>query len=164
MRLFTVLLLGTVVAAVETPAQSQTARGSCLVSPVVPDVAPADPGADPVGSANWYINDDRTIWAGPVPAGGWPSGGKLYSGGRVVNGQKTYWVRPQRKQLVISGHRTDSTAPPLEANIPCCYPTGFQIVGLFFPTEGCWEVSATAGDRELKFVTEVKPSAAVESR
>jgi hypothetical protein len=158
--LITLLLVG-LVSSVEAPAQSQTERGSCAASQVAQDSAPPDSGADPIGPANWYINSDRTIWAGPVPAGGWPAGGKLYSGSRVVNGQKTYWVRPQGTQLVIAGHRIDATAPPVEASIPCCYPTGFQIVALFFPTEGCWEVSATAGEREFKFITQVKPSNAV---
>jgi hypothetical protein len=128
------------------------------------DSAPSDPNVGSGraafrGSAeNWYINADRTIWAGPVPAGGWPSGGTLSSGGGIVKGQKTYWVRPAGQQLVIAGHRIDGPAPALEAHVPCCYPTGFQIVALFFPTDGCWEVSANAGDRELTFVTQVKSS------
>ena len=161
MRVVTVLLLGAVLTSAEVPAQSQTERATCSPSKVVRDSAPPDSSADPVGPANWYVNSDRTIWAGPVPEGGWPAGGKLYSGGRVVNGQKTYWVRPQRTQLIISGHRIDATVPPLEADIPCCYSTGFQIVALFFPTDGCWEVSATAGEHQLTFVTQVKPSNAV---
>jgi hypothetical protein len=125
----------------------------CAASPMIRDVAPPDPNADPVGPANWYINGNRTIWAGPVPESGWPSGGTLFSGGAKVKGQKTYWVRPQGTQLLISGRRLDAGAPPVEAHIPCCYGSGFQIVGLFFPTEGCWEVTARAGDSELQFVT-----------
>jgi len=57
---------------------------------------------------------------------------------------------------VIGGRRLDANAPPVEAHIPCCYPAGFQIVALFFPTEGCWEVTAKSGDSELQFVTQVK--------
>jgi hypothetical protein len=30
------------------------------------------------------------------------------------------------------------------------------IVGLYFPTIGCWEVNAKAGNNELGFVTEIK--------
>jgi hypothetical protein len=80
----------------------------------------------------------------------------------VVKGQKTYWVRPAGTQLLITGRRLDGDGPPVEAHVPCCYPTGFQIVGLFFPTEGCWEVLATAGDSELRFVTRVKRSVTAE--
>jgi hypothetical protein len=64
-------------------------------------------------------------------------------------------VRPRGEDLIITGRRLDSSAPPLEAQVPCCYPTGFQIVALHFPTEGCWEVSAKAGTSELTFVTRV---------
>ena len=161
MKLLTLFLLVTVVAGLQISARSQTASGSCPVSQVTRDSAPPDPNADSGGPAeDWYINSDRTIWVG-VPADGWPSGGTLYSGGRVVNGQKTYWVRPRGKQLVITGHRIDGQAAALEANVPCCYPTGFQIVALHFPTPGCWQVSAEAGDRELTFVTEVKPQRAL---
>jgi hypothetical protein len=155
MRLAALFLLSF---AVGGPASfEQSAQGnSCAASPMIRDSAPPDPSADPVGPANWYINADRTIWAGPVPEDGWPSGGKLFSGSAVVKGQKTYWVRPQSTQLVIGGRRLDASAPPVETHIPCCYTTGFQIVGLFFPTEGCWEVTAKSGDSELQFVTQVK--------
>ena len=130
-----------------------TQSQSCATSPMIRDVPPTDPGADPMGVTNWYINQGRTIWAGPVPESGWPSGGTLFSGGAVVKGQKTYWVRPRGTQLLVSGRRLDASAAPVEAHIPCCYTSGFQIVGLLFPTEGCWEVTAKAGDSELHFVT-----------
>jgi hypothetical protein len=163
MRLARFLLLCFPAVALTAPVQLAPEGRSCPTSSLLRDSAPTDPNADPVGPADWYINADRTIWAGPVPQGGWASGGKLYSGDVVVGGQKTYWVRPQGTQLVISGHRLDANAPPLQAHIPCCYPTGFQIVGLLFPTEGCWEVQAKAGDSELRFVTHVKPPTADKS-
>jgi hypothetical protein len=75
----------------------------------------------------------------------------------VIKGQKTYWVRPRGTALKISGRRLDAEAPAVDADVPCCYTTGFQIVALHFPTEGCWEVHATAGEHELRFVTKVNP-------
>jgi len=144
----------------EAAAHSPSEQPSCATSPLIRDTAPRDPSADAVGPADWYINADRTIWAGPVPAGGWPSGGTLYSGKRTVKGQKTYWVRPKGTQLLIDGRRLDASGPPVEAHIPCCYPTGFQIVALLFPTEGCWAVHAKAGESELRFVKQVRLSTA----
>jgi hypothetical protein len=151
-------LVGIFVGALIVVAQSPSERTACPTSSLVTDSAPSDPNADHLGPAAWYINADRTIWAGPVPDRGWASGGRLFSGGGNVKGEKTYWVRPAGTQLVISGHRIDAAASPLEAHIPCCYPTGFQIVALHFPTQGCWEVSASAGEHQLRFVTEVKRS------
>jgi hypothetical protein len=156
MRLTTLPLCCVLALGTETRAQPSQEPASCPTSSVARDTAPHDPNADPVGPADWYINADRTIWAGTVPAGGWPSGGRLYSGSRVVKGQKTYWVRPPGAPLAITGRRLDGEAPGLEAHIPCCYPTGFQIVALHFPTAGCWMVDAKAGASELRFVTRVK--------
>ncbi|MFX3824768.1 hypothetical protein ACJBTM_10570, partial [Streptococcus suis] len=83
--------------------------------------------ADAFGFGPWYINADRTIWAS-VPRAGWSAGG-----------DKVMWIRPAGSDLVVSGRRLDGEAPPLRADIPCCYPTGFQASGLIFPTGGCWE-------------------------
>lgn len=157
-RTVTALSLCVLALSGKTYAQSPQDKSSCPTSPLSRDTAPHDPNAMPVGPADWYINADHTIWAGAVPPGGWPAGGVLYSGKGRIKGQKTYWVRPKGAQLVISGHRLDSEAPPVEAHIPCCYPTGFQIVGLHFPTEGCWKVSAIAGESALQFVTLVRPA------
>ena len=153
MKLGLLAVLFSVASASIAFAQAQTSE--CVATPVVRATAPPDPDADPVGPGNWYINADRTIWAGPIPDGGWPSGGTLFSGGRAVKGQKTYWVRPQGMNLLITGRRLDAAAPPLEAHVPCCYLSGFQIVGLFFPTVGCWEVTAKSGGSQLRFVTQV---------
>jgi hypothetical protein len=113
-----------------------------LTQPTIAE-PPDDPLADPFGNGPWYINPARTIWAG-VPAGFWR-----------VGGEKVIWIRPAGTELVISGQRLDGEAPPLRAEIPCCYETGFQVTGLYFPSEGCWAVTAQAGEDELRFITGV---------
>jgi hypothetical protein len=61
-----------------------------------------------------------------------------------------------RGRLRITGRRLDAPAPPLQASIPTGYgPTGWQATGLTFPTEGCWEVTGSAGRARLAFVTRV---------
>jgi hypothetical protein len=106
-----------------------------------------DPNADSFGFGYWYVNADRTIWAGPLPDGkSWEAGS-----------QKVAWIRPKGEDLTISGHRLNVEKPHLHAEIPCCYLTGFQVTGLIFPTEGCWEVLAKAGKNELRFITYVMP-------
>jgi hypothetical protein len=152
------VIFAAVIALTATPLMAtQAPSNTCTVSPTVYGTAPADPGADPV-RGTFYANDDSTLWVS-VPRDGWPAGGQTYNGGRPIPGQKTYWVRPKGTALAITGRRLDGEAPAVEAHVPCCYPSGFQIVSLHFPTAGCWEVKATAGDRELTFVTQVRPPA-----
>ena len=123
----------------------QTPSG-CPATELVRAEPARDPNADPFGLGPWYINADRSIWAG-WDAGHWVSGPK---------GNKVLWIRPQGTDLTVTGRRLDGNeATPLKADIPCCYPTGFQASRVYFPTSGCWEVTAKAGRSELKFVTKV---------
>lgn len=124
--------------------ERQTA-GNCPLTVPIKDEPPKDPNADRFGFGTYYVNDDRTMW---VRAQDWKVGG----------GHKVIWIRPQGTELVVTGHRLDAEGPPLRADIPCCYLTGFQVTGLIFPADGCWEVTARAGESELRFITQVKPA------
>ena len=118
----------------------------CQLSELVRAEPPRDPNADPFGRGPWYVNPDRSIWAGWM-AGHWVSG---------TNGNKVLWIRPRGTNLKVAGRRLDGEgAVELRVDIPCCYPTGFQASRVYFPTSGCWEVTATAGDSELRFVTKI---------
>jgi hypothetical protein len=120
---------------------------ACVVTEAIRAEPPRDPNADPFGTGPWYVNADRSIWAG------WDAI-RMVAGPK---GNKVLWIRPQGRQLTISGRRLDANASPATATIPCCYPTGFQASGLTFPTEGCWQISAKAGTSELTFITRVGP-------
>lgn len=117
----------------------------CQVSKTVHEEPPKDPNASRFGTGPWYVNENRTIWAG------WDAASL------VVGFNKVLWIRPKGTNLNITGRRLDAQSAPLKASIPCCYPTGFQATGLNFPTAGCWEVTAKAGVDVLRFVTEVGP-------
>jgi hypothetical protein len=65
------------VGAVIVVAQSSSERTVCRTSSLITDSAPTDPNADHLGPAPWYINANRSIWAGPVPKDGWASGGRV---------------------------------------------------------------------------------------
>lgn len=128
--------------AAESPAES------CPASRPVRAEPPRDPNADPFGSGPWYINEDRSIWAGGDATG------------MREGSNKVLWIRPQGTDLKVSGRRLDGESPPLTAHIPCCYPTGFQSTSLEFASSGCWEIKATAGESTLTFITEVGSSRA----
>jgi catechol 1,2-dioxygenase len=133
----------------QTIAADALETATCAVTQPFQDEPPDDPNADPFGFGPWHINAERTLWVGLPPDLSWHPGG-----------EKVIWIRPAGTKLTITGQRLDGEAPPLRADIPCCYPTGFQVTGLFFPTEGCWEVTATAGEHELRFITQVTSAAA----
>jgi hypothetical protein len=108
---------------------------------------------DPPGFGHYFVNEDRSIWASAwwADEGGSPL--------RVsADGLKVGWFRPAGATLAITGERLDATAAPLSAHVPCCYPTRFQATGLYFPSEGCWKVTARAAGSELSFVVWVEPA------
>jgi beta-lactamase regulating signal transducer with metallopeptidase domain len=96
-----------------------------------------------LGYGPWVINEDKTIWAAD----------QAYIAGKEVN---TIWMRPANTDLVITGRRLDADAPPLAAKTPTAYAAPYVGIGLTFPEAGCWEVTATAGDSKLTFITRVQ--------
>jgi hypothetical protein len=115
---------------------------------------PADDPAvlDPMSFGYYYLNEDHSIWASA-----WPSEDDPYFLHAGEEGNKMGWFRPAGAELDITGQRLDGEAPPLESEVPCCYPARFQATGLYFPTEGCWEVTARAADRKIIFIVWVRP-------
>jgi len=120
--------------------------GALPCAPTDPEIAqpPDDPKADPFPKGPWYINVDRTLWAG------WDAANLREGSNKVL------WIRPKGTQLEVTGRHLGSESSRLVAHIPCCYPSTFQATGLTFPRAGCWEVKAKAGSSELTFVTLVK--------
>jgi hypothetical protein len=133
------------VTAVALASQTIAQENTCPVSKTISAEPAKDPNADRFGFGPWYVNAGRTIWVrGAFQASG--------------VGNKTMWIRPAGTELVVEGQRLDAPAPPLRVRIPCCYPTGFQVTGMYFPTPGCWEVNARSGASDLRFVTDVGTS------
>jgi len=57
-------------------------------------------------------------------------------------GRKMFWWRGFPGSLTIEGRRLDAPAAPLRARIPAGYgPSGFQSSAVYFPSDGCWEVT-----------------------
>lgn len=123
----------------------------CLPTSVVWDQPPDDPAISEAPQPGpYFVNRDKTIWA----SAWWALEDAEFVWEETVRGYgiKVGWFRPDGMPLHITGRRLDAAAAPLVAQVPCCYPTRFQATGLIFPTEGCWEVHASAGDSQLTFV------------
>ncbi len=119
-------------------------RLQCHPTDPVKDVPPEDPSASPFGSGPWYVNDDRSLWATWQP---------LVSGEK---GNRIMWIKPPGLELEITGRRLDGDAPPFRVEPNASYLNkGFEPNRLYFPTPGCWEITAVSGERELVFVVEV---------
>lgn len=115
-------------------------------------LAPEDSAVlNPPAYGYYYVNEDSSIWASAY----WPREEYALRAGK--EGNKMGWFRPGGVPMEVTGRRLDGEAPTLEAEFPCCYPTRFQASGLYFPTEGCWELTAKAADSVLKFIVKVEP-------
>ena len=120
----------------------------CPVTEAVWAKPPADAAVQGSSAFGYYfVNADRSIWASAWWASQTDNPLQLRE-----EGIKVGWFRPAGATLQITGQRIDAQAAPLEAHVPCCYPTRFQVTGLFFPSAGCWTVKAKADTSELAFV------------
>src|SRR5574341_1160075 len=128
-------------------ADNASAKNSCPLTEPIWLKRPEDAAmADPPTFEYYFVNEGQSIWASA-----WQTKVEEnpFRAGEV--GNKVGWFRPAGAELVITGRRLDAEAPPLEAEASCCYPTRFQGSGVYFPTGGCWEVTAQAEDRKLSF-------------
>ena len=107
---------------------------------------------NPPAFGYYFVNADKSIWA----SAGWTGMDETYLRAGA-DGVKVGWFRPAGAELIITGERLDGPAAAFEAHLPCCYPTRFQASGLYFPTAGCWEVTAKSEDKELRFIVWVEP-------
>jgi hypothetical protein len=130
----------------------EVASQACPLSEPIWAKPPQDSAVQGPAAFGYYIvNADRSMWASA-----WWTEREDYPLRASKQGVKLGWFRPAGVALEITGHRIDAQAAPLEAHIPCCYPTRFQATGLYFPSEGCWEVIAKADQSELTFVVWVE--------
>ena len=113
----------------------------------------ADPGAEQLGEIRphpdrWYVNSDRTIWAGADAP-------RLQSGNVEDVDNNILWIRPKGSTLTITVRRLDDPATATTTLPPS--NSSFVVSKLSIRDAGCWEVTATAGESILKFVTLVRP-------
>lgn len=119
---------------------------------------------DTLGSHTvWFGSPD--LWTAIVNEGIWD--GLPYSPGSGYT-QKVFWwsdgyvwsEEPQPK-LTVTGERLDAKAPALKASKPTNAYAGdigsAMLVGVDFPTEGCWKITGKYKDVELSFVVWVAP-------
>jgi hypothetical protein len=143
--------------------QSQTATRD------VPETCPVTKASDhpfippwpypkvPYPGGSWFGTD--RLWISPPEDGTWRGLGH-YTPTDPTFRQKMQWWRQgydyhtePKPKLKVTGKRLDATAPPLmaEANNVIGTPPS-MMVGMNFPTLGCWEITGHYEDDELTFV------------
>ncbi|MET9242493.1 hypothetical protein [Nonomuraea sp. NPDC003709] len=151
MRLPVVLTLAAVLSC---PACSSGAGpGDCPVT--LPSPAPTSSN----GTPGPFFGRESSHGAGSLWVGGLEPDGVIEAGADFVRpdgsiSMKYGWWRGVAGKLEISGRRLDGPAAPLRSDVPDGYgDTGFQATGVYFPVEGCWEVTGRVGSARLTFVT-----------
>ena len=101
------------------------------------------------------MHGNGTIWTGL-----WRDGIVLVTPKQVLPDgslrMKFFWFLAADGPLTVTGKRLDANAAALRTDIAAGFTgAGFQPSHLIFPTEGCWEITATANGSELTFVTRV---------
>lgn len=71
------------------------------------------------------------------------------------------WTEEPEPALIVTGERLDAPAPPLQASKATNAYAGdigsAMLVGVDFPTLGCWKITGKYADSELSFVVWVAP-------
>jgi hypothetical protein len=125
-------------------------------------VPPAPYLPAPFAGEFWYGTD--ALWTAIPAAGVWaalPHNPEGYTQ-KVFWWRKGYfWKDEPEPQLVVTGRRLDKAAPPLNVSKATnAFAEDIQsamLVGVDFPTFGCWEISGRYRDAELSFVIWIAP-------
>jgi hypothetical protein len=135
------------------------APSSCPVTlPQYPPFMPPPPHAlYPSANHFWYGTD--SLWTVVPKNGTWSALAHNAQGYR----QKIFWWRKDyfwqyepEPRLSVTGRRLDAPAPPLHVSKTTnAFAEDIQsamLVGVDFPTVGCWEITGSYAGTELRFV------------
>jgi hypothetical protein len=110
------------------------------------------------GSSPDY-HGNGALWTA-LPPGGIDKGGTPEPDGSTSQ-KYPWWTVGTTGELTIQGRRVDAPAPPLRARwgsgapeTPFAEVAGgrFWSSGIYFPTQGCWQVTGRVGHTSLTFV------------
>jgi hypothetical protein len=120
------------------------------------------PGTAPTDDTFWYGTD--ALWTVVPKTGVWsglPDNPAGYTQ-KVLWWRKGYsWTNEPQPQLTVTGRRVDASAPPLNASRATnAFAEDIQsamLVGVDFPTLGCWQITGRYAGTELSIVVWVAP-------
>ncbi len=127
--------------------------------PVTEPNEPLPPRGENLGVDGWFGNRalSTNVWMWGEDGVRLPETDEHVRADGAIAELKWAWYRYVSGSLGIEGRRLDGPAAPLVAEIPDGYgASGFQVSGLTFPSEGCWEVTGSVGTERLTFVVLVE--------
>lgn len=139
------------------PSSEAASAGTSIADGTCPITLPN--GSLPMDARDWAGNDpENSHGNGKLWTLFWPYNVVIATPDFIQDDgairMKWPWWRGVRGELRIEGRRLDDDAPPIRSEIPPYYGlSGFQPSGIFFSTEGCWEVTGKVGKASLTFVT-----------
>jgi hypothetical protein len=143
---------------IESPTITANATfGNMATCPVTLPIGAAPSGQERPFASSALAFGNNQLWVVPIQEDGVirADSRSIESDGSIST--KFGWWRITPGTLSISGRRLDASAPPLRADVPDGYgSSGFQASGVFFPSEGCWEITGAVGNASLSFVTFVR--------
>ena len=148
----------------DTASISEKPPDTCPVTkPPDPPFTPPQPySASAPGTDFWFGTD--SLWTAIPQDGVWnalPHNPEGYTQ-KVFWWRKGYsWTAEPEPQLTVIGRRLDTSAPPLlvsKATNACAEDIqSAMLVGVDFPTLGCWEITGQYAEDEVSFVVWVAP-------
>jgi hypothetical protein len=147
-----------------TPMVGEGLANCPVTQPPEPPFTPPPPNAPTAPWAGEFWYGTNLLWT-RVPTSGMWYGLPHNPDGQT---QKVFWWRQgyiwkedPTPALTVTGRRLDAPAPPLSASEATnAYAEDIQsamLVGVDFPTPGCWEITGKVADAELSFVIWVAP-------
>lgn len=122
---------------------------------------PPPPYAAKAGNGRFWFGTDR-LWTN-LPVNGMLKGLPVdTTSAHPTFGEKVFWWRQgydgraePLPELIVTGKRIDSVAPQLEVSRPTTAimeHASAMLVGVGFPTVGCWQITGRYEDDDLTFV------------
>ncbi len=129
-----------------------------------PVTLPNHPASPPFG-----VSRKLGYRQGQIATDLWPFGVTLVQRSDITPdgslGVKVGWYRYGRGRIRIAATRLDKPGRVIRTSVPSGYgSTGFQASGIYFPSAGCWKVTATVGRSHLTYVTVVLEMQVVRGR
>ena len=144
---------------------AEVARGGCPITrPPEPRFEPPPPHSRDAPSPGEFWYGSESLWTAVPGNGLWsdlPHNPEGYTQKLAWWREGYSWTEEPQPKLTVSGRRLDTPAPPLKASRATNAFTpeigSVMLVGVDFPTPGCWEITGRYADAELSFVVQVEP-------